>query len=148
MKKIINGKLYNTETARERGVWSNSGDWRDFAHVCETLYQKRSGEFFLYGDGGPASKYAVSVGGNSWSGGAKIIPLTVEQAREWAEQHLDADDYQEIFGEVTEDDSRTALSISLSASAAETARRAAAAAETSLSAYIESLIWAAKTNLQ
>lgn len=148
MKKIINGKLYNTETARERGVWSNSGDWRDFTHVCETLYQKRSGEFFLHGQGGPRTNYAVSVGGNSWSGGAKIIPLTVEQAREWAEKHMDADDYQEIFGEVSEDDSRTALSISLSASAAETARRAAAAAETSLSAYIESLIWAAKTNLQ
>lgn len=148
MKKIINGKLYDTETAACVGSWSNNYSPRDFQSVQEDLHRKRTGEFFLYGEGGPASKYAVSVGGNSWSGGAKIIPLTVEQAREWAEQHLDADDYQEIFGEVTEDDSRTALSISLSASAAETARRAAAAAETSLSAYIESLIWAAKTNLQ
>ena len=52
-----------------------------------------------------------------------------------------ADDYQEIFGEVAEDDARTALSISLSSSAAETARRAAALSGTTLSAYIESLIW-------
>lgn len=147
MKKIINGKLYNTETARERGVWSNSGDWRDFAHVCETLYQKRSGEFFLYGDGGPMSKYAVPVSGNSWSGGARIIPLTFDEAREWAEQHLDADGYQEVFGEVVEDDSRTALSISLSASAAETARRAAAEAGIPLSAYIESLILSAPKSI-
>lgn len=148
MKKIINGKLYDTETASCVGSWSNNYSPRDFQSVQEDLYRKRTGEFFLYGEGGPASKYAVSVGGNSWSGGAKIIPLTVEQAREWAEKHLDADEYQEIFGEVVEDDSRTTLSISLSASAAGTARRAAAAAETSLSAYIESLIWAAKRNLQ
>lgn len=141
MKKIINGKLYDTETATCVGSWANSYSSRDFQSVEEELYRKRTGEFFLYGEGGPASKYAVSVGGNSWSGGAKIIPLTVEQAREWAEQHMDADDYQEIFGEVAEDDSRTALSISLSSSAAETARRAAALSGTTLSAYIESLIW-------
>lgn len=147
MKKIINGKLYDTGTATCVGSWANSYNPRDFQYVEEALYRKRTGEFFLYGEGGPASKYAVSIGGNSWSGGAKIIPLTVEQAREWAEKHMDADDYQEIFGEVSEDDSRTALSISIATTASEIARRAAAEAGMSLSAYIESLILSASKSL-
>lgn len=147
MKKIINGKLYDTETATCVGSWANSYSPSDFQSVEEELYRKRTGEFFLYGEGGPASKYAVSVGGNSWSGGAKIIPLTVEQAREWAEKHMDADDYQEIFGEVSEDESRTALSISIATSASEIARRAAAESGMSLSAYIESLILSASKSV-
>lgn len=95
MKKIIEGKLYNTDTATEIGM-DCGGD--GFSHWCERLYRKRTGEFFLYGEGGPMTKYAVSCGQNSWSGGEKIIPLSPEKAREWAEEHLDADDYAEIFG--------------------------------------------------
>ena len=98
MKKIINNKLYDTETAKELGSWDNMADVRNFNYFTETLYRKRTGEFFLHGDGGPATKYAVSIGQNQWSGGQKIIPLTVEAARDWAEQHLDADEYAQIFG--------------------------------------------------
>ena len=98
MKKIIEGRLYNTDTAKELGVWASTWDYRDFNYVAEKLYQKRTGEYFLYGEGGPMSKYAQSCGQNSWSGGEKIIPLSPEKAREWAEAHLDADDYAEIFG--------------------------------------------------
>ena len=51
MKKIINGKMYNTETAKYCGGYefSNCGD---FNYVCEELYQKKTGELFLYGEGG------------------------------------------------------------------------------------------------
>ena len=98
MKKIINNKLYDTETAKELGSWENMADVRNFNYFTETLYRKRTGEFFLHGDGGPATKYAVSIGQNQWSGGQKIIPLTVEAARSWAEQHLDADEYAQVFG--------------------------------------------------
>jgi hypothetical protein len=140
MKKIINGKLYNTETAREVARWSDGMSWRDFSHVEEVLYQKRTGEFFIHGQGGPASRYAERAATGGWDSGDKVIPLTWEEAREWAEEHLDADEYQEIFGEVAEDDSRVTQVLSLSTSAVETAKRAAAQAGVSLSAYIEGLI--------
>ena len=140
MKKIINGKVYDTDTAKELAEWSNGLGHGDFSHVVEWLYQKRTGEFFLYGVGGPASRYAVSAGQNAWSGGAKIIPLTWEAAREWAEEHLDAEEYEEIFGAVAEDDSRTVVTMSLSVGTLEKAKRAAAQAGMSLSAYVESLI--------
>ena len=47
MKKIINGKMYNTETAKYCGGYefSNCGD---FNYVCEELYQKKTGELYLY----------------------------------------------------------------------------------------------------
>ncbi len=96
MKKIINGKRYDTNTAKLIGETSYSNR-TDFAYWSEELYQKRTGEFFLYGEGGPMSKYARSTGQNSWSGGKKIIPLTIEEAQEWAEKYLDADEYEALF---------------------------------------------------
>lgn len=138
MKKIITGKMYDTDKAKEIASWSDGLSFRDFTHVEEVLYQKRTGEFFLHGAGGPASRYAVSAGQNSWSGGEKIIPLTWEAAREWAEEHLTADEYEEIFGEVAEDDSRITISLSISAGVADRARQEASKAGMTLSAYIES----------
>ncbi len=140
MKKIINGKVYDTEKAERVGEWDN-GKWDDRLYHCsEELYRKRTGEFFLYGCGGPGSKYSVSCGNNSWSGGEKIIPLSYEAAQKWAEEHLAGDEYEAIFGEVIEDESRATISISMSTAAIERAKRSAAKANLSLSAYIESLI--------
>ena len=138
MKKIINGKLYDTDTAKELGTYSHSNP-RDFNYWCETIYRKRTGEFFLYGHGGPASKYAESCGQNTWSGGSKIIPLNYKASQEWVEKYLDADDYQTIFGDVTEGDD-VLISVKLPASADSKLRRIAAEKGISLTAMIISLI--------
>lgn len=104
MKKIISGRKYDTDTARLVAEWE-SGYPGDFQHFTETLYKKRTGEYFIHGVGGPASKYARSAGLNSWSGGSAIIPQDYESAREWSEAHLDPDEYEAEFGEVTEGES-------------------------------------------
>ena len=46
MKKVINGKMYNTETATliKRISEGTYGNW-DYAD--EELYRKRNGEFFI-----------------------------------------------------------------------------------------------------
>lgn len=142
MKKIIGGKMYDTETAREVGEWDNGlGGGGDFHAVEETLYRKRTGEYFLYGYGGPMSKYAEPYGSSGWQWGAKIRPLTYEEAREWAEQCLDADAYQEEFGPAPEGDGEA---VHLHATISEAARRAldAEAARTgeSRSAIVERLL--------
>ena len=142
MKKIIKGKCYDTEKAESVGYWCNTGDTRDFYHIREELFWKSSGEFFLFGSGGPCTKYAVSEGSNSCCGSSKIIPLTWDEAREWAEKYLDGDEYEEIFGEVPEDDSRTIIPVSLSTELLKRAEQTAAQAGVSLSVYIESLLWA------
>lgn len=137
MKKIINGKLYNTETAERIDNWENMNDYRNFNYFSETMYRKRTGEFFLHGEGGPASPYHERVDQNSYMGGERIRPLTPEEAREWAEEHMDADDYQRVFGEVSEGEGRTVLSISIDTAVAERIRRLAAENGTSVSATIE-----------
>ena len=101
MMMIINGKKYDTETAK----WRANDSFLypdDFRFWDETLYQKRNGEYFLYGKGGPLTKYAKFVGVTERTSGEKIIPLTIEEAKEWAEKHLEGEEYEEIFGEVEE----------------------------------------------
>lgn len=103
MKKIIGGKTYNTETAKEMGSFTK-GNMSDFAYCAETLYRNNRGTWFLHGEGGPASPYCRRVGQNEWAGGEKIIPMTEDEARSWAEKHLSADEYEAIFGETEEAD--------------------------------------------
>ena len=140
MKKIISGKVYDTERAKELGWWQNTGDCRDFAWVCETLYRKKTGEYFLHGEGGPATCYATAAGSNSWSGGTRIMPLSYAEARTWAEEKLEAEKYEAIFGAVAEDESRQQVCLSLSAATAETIKRRAGELGISASAYIEQLV--------
>ena len=116
MKKIIKNKVYDTETAQKCGEWDNGHYTNDFAYCAETLYQKKTGEFFLHGEGNAASKYSRSCGQNEWCGGEQIIPLTYAEAQKWAEEHLDGDEYIAIFGEPEEDDTCTKLTLSMSAS--------------------------------
>ena len=53
------------------------------------------------------------------------MPMTFEEARKWAENHLEADEYEEIFGEVTEDDSRRTVTFSLPVGVVEKLKREA-----------------------
>ena len=102
MRKIIKGKLYDTDTANMIGENSN-GCYRSDAHYCsEKLYQKRTGEFFLYGEGGAYSQYGESYGDGSYGFGKCIIPMNEKDAREWMETYGDADKYIAVFGEVEE----------------------------------------------
>lgn len=102
MKKIINGKLYNTDTAKELATYE-SGAVSDNSHYIEMLYRKRTGEYFLYGEGGPASRYAEQAyGDNAFTSGEGIVPLTLNGAEKWAEKNLEADEYESIFGAVGE----------------------------------------------
>ena len=105
MKKIINGLRYDTEKAVEvgayqRGCYPNSGDFSDWS---ATLYKTpRSGRFFLHGEGGAMTRFARhSDGSSGW--GEKLIPLSKEEALEWAEQYLDAEDIEEHFGDSIEE---------------------------------------------
>lgn len=101
MQKIINRKLYDTETAKRIGDYSYDYP-NSFRYFSEELYCKTTGEFFLYGEGGPASKYCEYVAENRQRSGSRIVPLSIEEAKEWVEQYCSADTYIELFGPVEE----------------------------------------------
>lgn len=113
MKKIIEGKVYNTETATRVGEWSNEYYCNDFRFVSEELYKKKNGEFFLYGEGGAMSIYAEPEGNNSWTGGSAINPLTPKEAYDWTMEKLSASEFEKIFGAVSEDDTNHLLAVKL-----------------------------------
>lgn len=102
MRRIMGGKLYNTESAKRLGFWSNGLGYRDFQHCEETLYRTKSGQYFIHGAGGPMSRYAKSAGQNQWTGGEHIEPVNEEAAKAWAEEKLSADEYISVFGGVEE----------------------------------------------
>ena len=90
MKKIIKGKVYDTDTAKRL----TSGNY------TEGLYRKKTGEFFLH----------------EW--GKNIKPITYEQAQKWSEENLDRDEYCAIFGEPDESGEAVMLGLNVSAAAA------------------------------
>lgn len=100
MNKIINGKRYDTQTASLKGTYQYLNKF-SFNYWKEELYQKKTGEWFLYGDGNALSKYNDCGGGQSW-GIETIIPYSEDEAKAWAAQYLSADKYEELFGPTSE----------------------------------------------
>lgn len=80
MKRIVNEKLYDTETATFM-VSYPTPYWE--TTVYESLYRKANGEYFL------VDKTST------------ILPLTTIQAKKWAER-ICVNDYERIFGIASE----------------------------------------------
>lgn len=76
MKKIINKVTYNTETSEELGV-SYRGEFGDAAGYEERLYKTKKEEFFLFGQGGPDSKYPAQG----------IEPISERTAKLWLKEN-------------------------------------------------------------
>lgn len=97
MKKILNGQRWDTEKAKLVCEVRHSNP-RDFNYVRAALYQTlRSKRFFLAGEGGPMTVFAHYDSDNSCSGGEKLIPLSAEEARRYAEQYADAETVERFF---------------------------------------------------
>jgi hypothetical protein len=97
MKRIIEGKMYNTETAEEIADWDNGLNRSDFGRTQETLYRTKKGAWFLCGRGGALSRWS-QPSGNGRANGAGIETLSEDRALEWCETHkIDADVIAEYF---------------------------------------------------
>lgn len=118
MKKIIDGKRYDTSLARFVGQFEvEPGRF-------EILYRKRTGEYFLHWE----------IGDDGF-----LSPLTYAEARRWAESHMDADAFEAEFGAIRDSDRRSVITVSLNSSGIKRAKRAAAIRGISLSALIDEL---------
>ena len=84
MKKIINNKLYDTDTAKAVSSRIDLGSVEGVFYG-KTLYRKRTGEYFVYREG-----YRDMTDG--------IEPLSYDEARCWAEEHLGVEEYEAEFG--------------------------------------------------
>jgi len=122
MKKIIKGKVYNTDTAKQIGYNNDNptGNWE------ETLYQKKTGEFFVQH-------------WDAWNGGS-IEPISFKDAQKWMEKHGTAEQYEAVFGEPDEDEENVLLGVRVSAAAAAKLKKRSAMTGESQNDIIESLI--------
>jgi DNA-binding MarR family transcriptional regulator len=68
------------------------------------------------------------------------MPLSLEEAQKWAEDHLDGDEYEAIFGAVQEDESKRTVTFSLTEKTIEKIARIAAERSISKSEVIERLV--------
>jgi hypothetical protein len=102
MKQIIEGKVYNTETAELIGSAHNGYSTSDFRRKTEKLYHTMKGSFFLHGIGGAMTEYGEDCG-DSRSGGHKLIPMTEQAAFVWAQEHLSTDIVEDIFGHLVQE---------------------------------------------
>jgi hypothetical protein len=139
MKKIIHGKKYDTDTAESLGYWNNGLDRGKWSFCEEEIYRKKTGEFFLYGCGGPRSSYAKRDG-DMWSGGEDICLLSVAEARDWVEDHLSADSFESIFGEVPENDNFRLVSYVINPDTAEKIKSGAAELGISPGAFLDRMV--------
>jgi hypothetical protein len=138
MKKIIGGKRYDTDTAKLVGTYE-TGYIGDFDWRKEQLYLKATGEFFLAGGGGAKTRWASRTI-DGYSSGEGILPLTFEEAREWAEEHLTQAEVEELFAIPDEGTGKQIQSYSLSQKAIAGLTKLAQTFQTSRSDIIEQLV--------
>ena len=102
MKQIIEGKTYNTETAELIGSYDNGHYANDFRQKSELLYKTAKGNFFLHGIGGAMTEYGKDCGYGR-DGGSKLIPMSEQEAFEWAQLHLQTDTTEKYFSQHIEE---------------------------------------------
>lgn len=96
MKKIINSRLYDTDTATSIGEADNGRYPGDAHYVYEELFRKKGGEFFLFCEGGALSTYCEMCDGSRIKG-STIMPLSDDDARAWVAEHLSPETYLSLW---------------------------------------------------
>lgn len=98
MRKIINGRIYDTETARKLFEADNDEMYSSPFHVCETLYRTRTGYYFLHGVCGYLSAFSRTAAfAKVHSENIKIITET--DAIEWVKHYGTDEDMKKILNE-------------------------------------------------
>ena len=102
MKKVINGRLYNTETAQKIEEYWNGYGSSNFDFCKEVLYKTKNGRYFLHGEGGAASKYA-SHSGRNLDAGDQISEFTRRDAMEWLSENDFVETIEKEFSDLIEE---------------------------------------------
>ena len=103
MKKFINNKVYNTETAQLiREYWNGREKDDDFYHL-ERLYKTENGDMFLYYTGGKYTEY---------EGHEDIIPSEPCDVCNWLERIARTEAIERYFVDVLGEELAGAIYIS------------------------------------
>ena len=102
MKRIINGKSYNTDTATLIAETDNGLSHSDFKVIEEDLYKTKKGQYFISYFGGAATCYAVRNG--QWaSEGRGIKLLSDTEAMRFLESNDEVNALEKYFASEIEE---------------------------------------------
>ena len=97
MRKIVNGKKYDTDTATcVCDISPNGYSQSDFRWEDTYLYRTKNGNWFIAGEGGPMTRWMHQVG-NSYCYGEGLKPVEADYARELLEQFGSAEKMEKYF---------------------------------------------------
>jgi hypothetical protein len=85
MKKLLNGKLYDTAKASKLAQFTNGAPPHSPQYIKETLYRTPRGNYFIHGSGGYLTPYR-EVFGPSCGPGEDITALDRDQCLLWCER--------------------------------------------------------------
>ena len=88
MKKTINGKVYDTRTAKCVGFYQNNVPTQSFNYVQERLFLKKTGEYFIFGYGGGNTCWAKKFPDGTACHGEGIKPVSQKGAEKFCEEKL------------------------------------------------------------
>jgi hypothetical protein len=97
MKKIIDGKRYDTETAECVYRWDNGHYPSDFRYRYKFLYRTKNGAWFIHHEGGALTDMAQPCGSNSTCGSEALEAISAEDAYEFLEANSGETDAQEAI---------------------------------------------------
>jgi hypothetical protein len=98
MKDTILNVVYDTDTAHAFGTREDNRHRSDDRWYRETLFRNRSGYWFLAGEGGRLTRYAVETPGGERRGSAGIIPIGRMQAMHWLARIGHVSALRDFFG--------------------------------------------------
>lgn len=102
MRQIIDGKLYNTETAELLHEWTNAHYVTDFRYRAKDLYRTPKGALFLHHQGNAMTDVAKQHG-DGMGPGEEIEPIGLEDALRFLESHDGAEVILEHFADEVEE---------------------------------------------
>jgi hypothetical protein len=92
MRRVIDGKVFDTKTATAVAEWESPHGVGDFERCEETLYKTSKGNFFIAGSGGPMTRWSEPARGGGLGAGRGIEPVSPATALAWCEmKDVDAD---------------------------------------------------------
>ena len=97
MKKVIDGKLYNTDTADLIAEDDNGRPDNDVHHFRQELYKTKKGAWFVFREGGAMSAMQKRAGSNNFTGSEDIEALAEDEAFELLQDWNDISALEEYF---------------------------------------------------
>ena len=86
MKQVFDGLIYDTDDAIEIAMNESRVGIDDFGGFEEAIYKPDSGRWFLWGKGGPHTRWREPVGNNAFGSGEAIHALSEVEALDWFER--------------------------------------------------------------